>query len=200
MHPSQLAAFKETVWWQVVAGESQLTAMLDHYLLNHLKLSHCPDYNFDQPLKRVSLLEQETIYQWLLAIGVTLHSHTIKQTMWRQEQLLIKEQVGEQWYHFALSNGLFLYHQPIESIDQWLAQLTINEHYYEQLLVVGLMVWRACLENPAAGWWQRLQLKLPANLALDIISPLPEQVEELVALNKILEKLLHQVCPHVFDY
>ncbi|MCX4024655.1 SctK family type III secretion system sorting platform protein [Endozoicomonas sp. SM1973] len=200
MHPSQLAVFEQEPWWQTIAVDHRFTAIVDQYLLNSLALSHCPDYDFQQPLKRIALLDHESILQWLLAIGVTLHSHTIKQTIWRQQQLLIKEQIGEQWYQFALTNGLFLYHQPIASIDQWLTELTINEHYCEQLLIVGLAVWQACLENSTDGWWQRLQLKLPISLSLEKFSPFPELGEQLITLSKMLEKLIHQVCPHVFDH
>lgn len=200
IHPSRLEAFQREDWWHCLAGDKRLGSVLDQHLVSQFKLSDCPDYDFNQPLKRVALLDQETIYHWLLAIGVTLHSHTIKQTVWRQQQLLIKEQIGDQWYQFALTNGLFLYHAPIEIIDQWLANLLIDESYCQYLLTAGVLVWSACIEVPTKGWWQRLLLKIPADLPLDSITPLPVLGEHRLGLTNLLEKLIHQVCPNVFDY
>ena len=120
-------------------------------------------YDFEDPLKRLALVDQAALHRLMLYAGVAYCSEYISHVVSKKELDIIKDALGEDTYLFALKKAPFLVpHKPDLNLDE------IKEgDLLEVILKSGQECLEVCFSDLPNSVTNRIQLKFSKHIEFD---------------------------------
>ena len=139
------------------------TRRLSRILSDRYGLSDDYYYDFEDPLKRLALVDQAALHQLMLYAGVAYCSEYISHVVSKKELEIVKEALGEDTYLFALKKAPFLVpHKPDLNLDE------IQEgDLLEIILKSGQECLEVCFSDLPDSVTSRIQLKFSKHIEFD---------------------------------
>lgn len=136
---------------------------LSQYLLEQFDLAHSFDYDFQPPVKRIALVDENALCRLALYLGIILHEESIRNVVRRQERLALEECLGKEAYRFAVKKAQFVG----RASDRLGPSLLIDWEHLDRfkafLETSGHQVMDIAFSNLSEAFRQRLVLKLPSH-------------------------------------
>ena len=177
------------------------SSYLQRWFLESHQLDKDFDFNFESPLKRIALLDYESIASLSYWLAIALTSENIRTLLSANHVAMLKELLGDDGYDFALYQAPFLLGAWPKSLRVTLTFSSI-EALDESLQTIGFSALFSLLQEYPHAFNQRLKFKLPEAISKGV-SPLPlENASDVSQLLIILRKIIRQnkvpACTHLF--
>ncbi|MFH0787906.1 MAG: SctK family type III secretion system sorting platform protein [Pseudomonadota bacterium] len=192
IHPSWLEGLIENDLFNRLKESRRAGQRLSPVILLKFGLDRSCFFNFEDPLRRLALLNGEALLKLVYLAGVSVHAGEISRVIEREAVLSLKKSLGEEPYLFALKRAPFLAGRiefppyPLKTTDY----AGFGDLVYES----GMKVLEACLGEEEASYRKRLVLKLPRALVKDFGERASFEHKEAASL--MLKKiLLNEVDP-----
>jgi hypothetical protein len=192
IHPSWLEGLIEDDLFNRLKKSRRAGQRLSPLILLKFGLDRTCFFNFEDPVRRLALLNGETLLKLIYLAGVSVHAGEISQVIERDSVLSLKKSLGEEAYLFALKRAPFLVGRM--DFPPYPRKTTDYEGFRDLVYECGMKALEACLGGEEASLRKRLALKLPRALVKDFGKQPFFDHKEAAAL--MLEKiLLNEVDP-----
>ncbi|WP_062267270.1 SctK family type III secretion system sorting platform protein [Endozoicomonas arenosclerae] len=136
---------------------------LSHFLLKEFDLANDYDYDFDEKHKRIALADEEAILRLCLYLGIILNESVIRNTIKKQERLLLEQLLGEEAFRFAVKKAQFFSRIGSDLGPSFLIDWDHLDSFKNYLMQSGLQVLGRAFSESSPAFIKRLELKLPAS-------------------------------------
>lgn len=157
---------------------------LSHYLLGQFKLSNEFDYEFDLPVKKVALADEEAITRLAFYLGIILNEDVIRGVVRKQERQALEALLGSDGYRFAVKKAQFISRAASQTGPSILIDWDHLDRFKNYLLSTGFQVLGKAYSTMPDSFKKRLELKLPAEYSetLSNYETMPLSDEQCAAL------------------
>jgi hypothetical protein len=137
------------------------------YLLTSFGLTGQYWYNFKETIPRIALWNPSELQCLIFYTGLAIHSGYLRRVVMKDEVLMLRDQIGDQAYKFA-----------INQTDQILPKAMLNEtqldirEIRETALISGMRCFGTVFGSYPLGLHKRLMLKLPHDWLSHFLHPL----------------------------
>ncbi|MGI9283346.1 MAG: SctK family type III secretion system sorting platform protein [Endozoicomonas sp.] len=136
---------------------------LSHFLLEEFGLANDYDYEFDERHKRVALADEYAIQKLALYLGIILNENIIRNTIRKQERLLLEQALGEEAFRFAVKKAQFFSRVGSDLGPSFLIDWDHLDSFKNYLLQSGFQVIGRAFSDSSPAFLKRLELKLPVS-------------------------------------
>ncbi|WP_252178929.1 SctK family type III secretion system sorting platform protein [Endozoicomonas sp. 4G] len=143
---------------------------LSHFLLTEFKLNNDYDYDFDEKHKRVALADEEALTKLAFYLGIILNESVIRNTLRKQERMLLKKTLGEDGFRFAVKKAQFFSRIRSDQGPSFLIDWDHLDRFKRYLLQSGFQVLGRAFSDSSPAFTKRLELKLPVSFRDDLQS------------------------------
>ena len=133
---------------------------LSHYLLRQFSLHEDFDYEFDQPIKRIALVEQSQLLDVALYIGIILNESVIRNAVLKKERQALEECLGSDAYRFAVKKAQFISRSAAQNGPSLLIDWNHLERFREYLQTSGLQVLGSAFSSAPAAFRKRMEAEI----------------------------------------
>ena len=132
---------------------------LSHYLLRQFSLHEDFDYDFDKPIKRIALVEQDLLLDVALYIGIILNEVVIRSAVLKKERQALEQCLGEEAYRFAVKKAQFISRAASQKGPSLLIDWNHLERFREYLQTSGIQVLGMAFSSAPTAFRKRIELK-----------------------------------------
>ncbi|CAM2065483.1 SctK family type III secretion system sorting platform protein [Sulfidibacter corallicola] len=158
-------------------------------ILNRLDLKDQFWFDFEQPHRRLALIDADDLINAAYYAGIALNGPSIAAAISRQDVLFVRESIGEESYQFAIKKAPFLVGRwPLRLPDQ------VGFDFDAHVRNCGMLALAACFADEPPALIQRLQLKFPKGKGLKLYKN-PWAKEKDRARRMFHKILIHEVAP-----
>lgn len=154
LHQTRLAKYLPAWAEGKLLASRRVVSKLSDMILREEKLEGKYFFDFEDPLRRIALLDTSVLDRLIFLVGLTVHAPRISQIIRKSEALKVKEDIGNDAYDFAVKKAAWLYRGPYftVSVDK---DLSIKESINQ----VGKRYFEVALSGEEETLTRRLQWK-----------------------------------------
>ena len=189
--PSHLEGFIDLHLFEKLRASIRPRHKLSALLLKKFELDTAFCFDFQEPSRRLALLEKPILKSLLLHAGASYFSKGITHIIQKQELLELKETIGDDAYLFALKKAPFL----IKDKPDLPKELTQAEASPLNIVKAGQTLFQYCLAGAPLALTERFRLRFNAQLSWTFIENQDTQRQQ-QAWNLLYKILTTEVAPH----
>lgn len=136
---------------------------LSHYLLRQFSLHEEFDYEFDQPIKRIALVETDVLLDVALYIGIILNEGVIRSAVLKNERQALEQCLGSDAYRFAVKKAQFVSRTASHQGPSLLIDWNHLERFHDYLQKSGMQVLGTAFSSAPPAFRKRVELKFSSD-------------------------------------
>ena len=136
---------------------------LSHYLLRQFSLHEEFDYEFDQPVKRIALIETEILLDVALYIGIILNEGVIRNAVLKKDRQALERCLGTDAYRFAVKKAQFVSRTASQQEPSLLIDWNHLERFHDYLQKSGMQVLGTAFSLLSPAFRKRVELKFSSD-------------------------------------
>lgn len=177
---------------------------LNRFLLSRFEIEGHYILNFDSQQSRLCYMHGEMLHRIILYLGAMLNAHWMSKVFLGKEVALMKSEIGEDVYLFAIKRLPFLFPKLMSRHPMSKEYKKVPDHFYDLCIESGLLfLYQWFLKEPEAVV-RRFELKLPVQFSRKEIGA-PQKLKSFKDVDPafqtlLLTKLIKEILPEWIQF